>query len=178
MFCSGYGDACVKEIMDSRREPSAARPPFAVLIGNDDPLFNELLTAFVERAVGDRAEVRATGQGFADDVLDAARRQRFDLFVLFLNNIRQRAQPRLLAIDRIERAVELIPQLKAIQAKPIVAISGWHIPGFTYWVEQAGADVLLIAPVRCEDFVELVQTCCFAHDHTGLSLGDDQAGHG
>ena len=164
--------------MDGRREPSAARPPFAVLIGNDEPVFNELLTALVQRAVGDRAEVHATCQGFAGDVLDTARQQRFDLFVLFVNNIRQRAQPRLLAIDRVERAVELIPQLKKTQAKPIVAISGWHTPGFTYWVEQAGADVFFLAPFRWEDFVELVQTCCFDRDDTGLSFGDDQAGHG
>jgi hypothetical protein len=98
-------------------------------------------------------------RGFAQDLVVAASRRRYDLFVLALANIAQRGLPHLDLEERIDRAAELVPYFRQTYQARIVLVAARPCSLDLHWLEQAGADVILPTPFTLEQFTDLVSTC-------------------
>lgn len=140
-------------------KPGDGKTIYRVLVGNNEPVFDDYLSSLLQQRLASRFRVQVKSVTYADEVIEAAQQEPFDLFFLFLNNILQRSSEDCDALTRIDRAIGLIPRLKAISHRPVVALSGWTDRGFATKVEQAGADIFLEIPFQAQGFLDLLEVC-------------------
>lgn len=134
------------------------RPTLLVLVGDITPEPGNILASIVRHTFEDRLKVTVHTRGHVQDLIVAASRRPYDLFVLSLGNIAQRGID-LEPAACIDRAAELVPYLKLTYHKPIVAVAGRYTSAALHWLEQAGVDVILPMPFTLEQFADLVGAC-------------------
>ena len=137
----------------------ARKPTLQVLVGDGYGQFHEVLRACLQLALGARFDVRTDVRTHAQDLVIAASRRSYDLFVLVLNNIRQRGLDNVDPLGRILRAAELVPFFKRMHRRPVVVLVGGANGPTLHWLEQVGADVILGLPFTGGQFCELVSLC-------------------
>jgi hypothetical protein len=158
------------EMKTSEPNPQPAwseRPALLVLVGDITPEPGSILASIVRHTFEDRHKVPVHTRGHVQDLVVAASRRPYDLFVLSLGNIAQRGID-LEPAACIDRAAELVPYLKLTYRKPIVAVAGRYTSAALHWLEQAGADVILPMPFTLEQFADLIGVCLDSQSATPL----------
>lgn len=128
------------------------------LVGDGGNGPSDILASIVSHTFEERMAVTVHTRGYVQDIIVAASRRPYDLFVLSLTNIGQRG----ITLDPatcIDRAAELVPYLKQTYHKPVAIVAGRYSGAALHWLEQAGADVILPMPFTLEQFADLVGSC-------------------
>lgn len=145
--------------IQSQNRRTRARPFLRVLVGDGGSEGSDILACVVRHTLEEQYEVSVHRRGFAQDLIVAASRRRYHLFVLALPNIVLRGQIEWDYEERVRRAAELVPYLRQVYGARIVVVPGFVDGCLLHWLEQAGADVILPTPFTLEQFTDLVGTC-------------------
>ena len=92
-----------------------------------------------------------------EDLLETAARQKFDLAVLFLNNILYSSGDR----ERLaDDSVALVQKMARLFQKPIIGVFAWPAsPNYASRIGEAGATAVFRAPFNCEDMQQAIKRC-------------------
>lgn len=128
----------------------------AVLLGNiDDGVSNAILHCTMHACRGEYIVTISSGR--AQQVLEHAHRQKFDLCIVVLNNI---IYPSVAGSDRRASALNLVTQLKQASLAPVIAFAGvTDDPSLPQAAVRAGADYFFWMPFDTPDFMEAVRDC-------------------
>jgi hypothetical protein len=136
-------------------EPAKLLFPVAFCGFSPDYSYDEMLIEFVRRELPPDYEVNSHSFVFADEMLEAARRQPFGIFFIYLN-------PNFWHIGGNANVYEFISSLKSEFKKPILILSNSfrYGPELKGEFEQAGADAYLIfiPPTKVSAFQEAIHT--------------------
>ena len=138
------------------------RPFLRALVGDGGSGGPDILGCVVRHTFEEGFTVLVHTRAFAQDLVVAASRRRYDLFVLALANIAHRGLPHLDQDERLNRAAELVPYFRQTYRARIAIVAARPHSLDLHWLEQAGADVILPTPFTLEQFADLVGTCLTA----------------
>jgi len=126
-----------------------------VLIGNSERAFNEFVSLFISKRLGDRYELSFMTAGYGEDLLKLAEEHPFDIFILIPNNILFKRK-NLLIEERSRKLLEIIGHLRATYEKPIIAASAFWTrdTSFAKEAKLAGVSCYLDMPFKHEEFLE------------------------
>ena len=114
------------------------------IIGNFEDSISELISSLIDKALDSRFEIHSTGIAHPKPLLTWAQNQKYDLFVIVLNNL-------ILTSDaRLDLALEVVSHLKTQYGKPVIAMSGYfdNDPQLGDKARRAGADAFFFSAVR------------------------------
>lgn len=140
--------------MNSGNANVSAKVPFKVLMGNVEPRLGEIVGELVTQVVGAGHHVRLVEEGDADEVRARAAAERFDLFVIVLNNVPHPGEAPGEQVSSLDKSLGLVAGLRAMTAAPIVVLSGNWRPGLEHEAEQAGANIFFQLPFALEKLRE------------------------
>ena len=90
--------------------------------------------------------------------MELAKHQKFDLYILILNNILFPSD--LPAESRIKKALRLVTHLKEKYKKPIIGLYGWPREStFGRQAKLAGADFVQKLPFSIDSLKEAIEKC-------------------
>ena len=143
-----------------------------VLIGDISEDIAELIGESLGLWFKDRGRnVTFTRLWTADDIRLIAGRERFDLFILILNNIIYGSRPE--SADREKEALELVRHLRETYNVPIIAMEGYmRDPAFARQALDAGADFFFLLPFKLDKLCKAVE----AVTGTSYSWKPDRSG--
>ena len=126
-----------------------------VLIGNSERAFNEFVSLFISKRLGDRYELSFMTAGYGEDLLKLAEEHPFDIFILIPNNILFRRKG-LNIKDRDRKVLEIIAHLAPAHGKPMMAISAFWTKdtSFAKKARLAGMNSYLDIPFKPKEFLE------------------------
>jgi DNA-binding NarL/FixJ family response regulator len=139
-----------------------------VLIGNSQPALNEVILDTIAYSGNGQYEMVATSIERAEQLLEYAQSQEFDLCILILNNLSY--SPEYHRPDGssdaqwedefTDMASEFVGQLKKTFTTPIIAMAGWP-RDLVLWEKatRAGAANFFPLPFPVPEFVEAVKNC-------------------
>jgi DNA-binding response OmpR family regulator len=129
------------------------RRPLRILIGNCQDAVSDKLSTIIDYAFESRVEIRSVQVGTTTQLLDWARKQEYDLFLVVLNNLIVGGPD-----DRLRVTLELVNQLKAAYRKPVIAMGPAPDASlFKAKAIRAGADAFFPMPFDVAEFVPVVR---------------------
>ncbi len=131
-----------------------------VLVGNHQLMLVEGFTALIEKAIGDKYDIKVMQAVYVDELLELVQNHSFDMFILVLNNIIVRNET-IPAGGRIERILQIVNYLKTTYNKPIITFTGWpkDDPNFSKKAKSAGADFFFFLTADGNDVVNAIRKC-------------------
>ena len=130
-----------------------------VLIGNHEDLISEAIEDFIEKTIGDEYSHSITPVWSGEDILNFAKENPVDIFIIVTNNIIFRSEDSC-AERGVEDGLQLISFLKKTYNKPIIALYAYpEDPLFPEIAKQAGANICLKIPPDQKKFREAIEMC-------------------
>ena len=141
-----------------------------ILVGNRDSAISGVILETIEWHGKGQYELEATSTERAEQVLEYARSQEFDLCILILNNLSYSPKYHLpdgsseaqWADDFTDFASNFVAQLKQTFTPPIIAMAGWPRVLWGEKATRAGANYFFLLPYSVAEFTEAVKTCLSA----------------
>ncbi len=140
--------------MTIRNHTPRARP-VRVLIGNSDELMSDCISSVIHHAFGNQFEVCSIQIGSPYRLIDWAKKQQYDLFIVVLNNLVVGGPE-----ERLKVSLAVVSHLKNEYQKPVIAITGHPAddPLFVAETIRAGADAFFPLPFDVAEFVRVIKT--------------------
>ena len=140
--------------------PELKRPQLRVLVCDDQDTFVEFFSACINEVIRGKYDLKVMWTLYADELLELAHSQQFDIFILILNNVCFR--PLNLSVrGRVENVWQLVTHLRTMYRRPVIALSGQ--PDKSPFSEEnaklAGASFFFPLPFKVEDFKEAIEKC-------------------
>jgi hypothetical protein len=132
-----------------------------VLVGDiEDNIFQDnLLLSVLKGIYSEKYDIKIRSSEYADEILQLAKNNTFDLYILILNNILVPPgnQP---SESCIEELLRLVTRLNVLYEKPIIGLYGWpYDPTFPKQVISAGANYVFPLPLPMDQFIKVVKIC-------------------
>jgi len=125
----------------------------------NDEIMEMIMPPLIEEVMGPSFDFDVVKTTYADEILDEAAHQSFELFAFLLNNIifRKEGMP---ARSSFREALRLVTHLKATYKTPIIAFYG-HPKGSAYarQAKLAGADFAFQIPCTWAILKEPIRRC-------------------
>ena len=125
----------------------------------NDEIMEMFMPPLIEVVMGPSFDFDVVKTTYADEILEAASHQSFDLFAFLLNNIifRKEGMP---ARCSLRKALRLVTHLKTRYKTPIIALYGHpRGPGYARQAKLAGADFAFQIPCTGEVLKEPIRRC-------------------
>jgi CheY-like chemotaxis protein len=139
----------------NRMAKDIERRQIRVLIGNNEPNFDHLLSAIIRGRLGYKYDISFMSVSTGDRLLKLAESHPFDIFILIPNNIIF-PQNNLTLEERSEKLLKIIAHLRATYGKPVMAISAFWTKDtpFAKKARLAGVSSYLDMPFKPKEFLE------------------------
>ena len=132
-------------------------PVITVALGGHHDGLTELFTVLTRHTIGDECRLKLVEADFADQLLDAAQRDAFDLFIILLNPTLHYS-PESTSANRLDD-LAILSRLKSVYGKPLVVVHN-GCAGYTEEaLRQAGADAVFGMPFDCREFEDALKSC-------------------
>jgi hypothetical protein len=125
----------------------------------NDEIMEMIMPPLIEEVMGPSFDFDVVKTTYADEILEAAAHQSFDLFAFLLNNIifRKEGMP---SGSSSRKALQLVTHLEARYKTPIIAFYGHPKgPAYARQAKLAGADFAFQIPCTWEVLKEPIRTC-------------------
>jgi len=149
------------------------RPVISILVaGGAIDRYGEFWEVLLTHDLGDQYAVQLVVEDHAVEVLKLAQQRRFDLFIVYLNQVYagldefQSGPP---DGEVLGNRMGFIKRLKAEFGKPIIALSAYEDATLANRVQRAGADVYLQQPFDLQSALAAVRSCLKLHPDTGAA---------
>jgi hypothetical protein len=136
----------------------ANKQMLAIAVGGENGyLVENFLVTLSQKAIGEQYSLKLVEYRYADQLLEAARRQTFDLFIVFLNPTLTYSVTR----DTVEPVsdFEILRHLKLIYQKPLFVMHNGFAGYSADAIKQAGADAVFGMPFDYKEFAEILRSC-------------------
>lgn len=130
-----------------------------VLIGDHQDNIGMLIFEWIKEEISDEYDLKAITTPIANELLELAQNNEFDIFILILNNIKGFPSENLHGVKRVVNVLQLATHLKTAHRRPVVALSGQPDEP-TFSEEKAklsGADFYFPIPCKMKDFMEAIK---------------------
>jgi DNA-binding NarL/FixJ family response regulator len=132
----------------------------SVLMGINEPEMSGLITEILQTHFGRDYLLRLTEASNAWTLLEQARLQRPDLFIIVLNNLHFSEETPCVPEQRIELVTGFLKHLKETYRRPVIVLSGWAgDPLIGIEVMFAAADAFLRLPFQPRALIAAVEKC-------------------
>ncbi len=142
------------------RQSRFDRREVRVLMGINEPAMTALITEILQTHFGRNYLLRVTEAPNAWTLLEEARIQSPDLFIVVLNNLRFLEETPRSPEKRIEMVIGFLKHLKEAYGSPVIALAGWpDDPLIGLEAMFAAADAFFRLPFDPEDLIVAVEKC-------------------
>ncbi len=124
--------------------------------GREDAVDNLIIRSLEEKA-GNKYDFEFVAAFKASEILELAQIFKFDIFILYLNNIPFHLDNFPVG-SHLDSSLQLVTHLKTTYRRPVVAFSSMSDLEEEE-VKRAGADFYFLTPYKVEDFLEALIIC-------------------
>jgi CheY-like chemotaxis protein len=146
----------VKRVLDLIHEQTKRHVQILLVSGRED-LFDSLIIRGLKEKAGDKYDFEFVTAFKASEILELAQIYKFDIFILYLNNIPFHLD-NFPVESQLDGSLQLVTHLKTTYRRPVVAFSSMADLEEEK-VKRAGADFYFLTPYKVEDFLEAMIIC-------------------
>jgi hypothetical protein len=139
----------------------SGKPVVTIAVGGFDGGLTELMLAeLFQEVIGNQLSLKLVEFAYADDLLEAARREAVDLFIVFFNPIFKSSPPS--AAENRSFDLEGLRRLKSAYRKPVLVVKNAHAGYSADSLLQAGADAVFGMPFAYDELRDTAKACLSA----------------